>query len=76
MSDDLIQQAIDIERARDEEEPAMVIRYALVAEVMEPGADQPCLLTLASDNLASWQMRGFAWALEQEASDTHIIDQE
>lgn len=61
-------------RLPDGEKPAAVVRWALVAEVLEPGDEDVSLDVIASDNLTSWQARGLAWALERQAEDLHLMD--
>lgn len=68
----LIQKIIEEQSGR--EEAGAVIRWALVAEVLEPGDEEVSLDIVASDNLTAWQARGLAWALEKQAEDLHFMD--
>lgn len=71
-TDDLVQEIIDTERGADDELRGYVVRYAIVAEVVEQDADDVTLDIISSENLPSWQMRGLGWALSKYAEDLHL----
>lgn len=75
--EEAIQEALELESGRREggNPPATIVRWALVAEVLEPGDDHVSLDVVTSDDLPAWQLKGLAWALGRQADDTLTIDE-
>lgn len=74
--EEAIREALELESGRREggEAPAAVVRWALVAEVLEPGDEEVSLSLVFSDNLTAWQAHGLARAIEKNADAGWIIE--
>ena len=74
--EEAIQEALELESGRREggDSPATIVRWALVAEVLEPGDDHVSLDVVTSDHLPAWQLKGLAWALDRQAGDMLALD--
>lgn len=63
------------ERAAAEGRPkAAIVRWVLVAELLEPGDTDVSLDVCGSDNLTAWQAYGLAKAIEKNADAGWIIE--